>query len=162
MNRRLFFLQQEGWFEVEIAGKLLQATETELIRWAYGMMERHHYRNYLITENPETSLRGGSSMQPFSNVDFATKQSARIGNALPIVCNTKAICFNETDCFVSNYVVQKQKHAIRFLVMTFMYLNCHSYYSLRYGTLPIEKLVIAALKNDVKAMALTDINNSTA
>jgi len=42
-----------------------------------------------------------------------------------------------------------------------LYLNCHSYYSLRYGVLPVEKLVAAALKNDVQALALTDINNST-
>jgi DNA polymerase-3 subunit alpha len=42
-----------------------------------------------------------------------------------------------------------------------MYLNCHSYFSLHYGTLPVEQLVSEALKNDVKAMALTDINNTT-
>lgn len=42
-----------------------------------------------------------------------------------------------------------------------MYLNCHSYYSLRYGTLSVEQLVSEASKNDVKAMALTDINNTT-
>ena len=42
-----------------------------------------------------------------------------------------------------------------------MYLNCHSYYSLRYGTLPLEKLVAVALKNEVQCMALTDINNGT-
>lgn len=41
-----------------------------------------------------------------------------------------------------------------------MYLNCHSYYSLRYGTMPVEKLVAEALKNDVRALAMTDINNS--
>src|SRR5512133_2480904 len=41
-----------------------------------------------------------------------------------------------------------------------MYLNCHSYYSLRYGTMPVEKLVAQAKKNDVSAMAMTDINNS--
>jgi len=58
MNRRLFFLQQEGWFEVEIAGKLLQATETELVRWAYAMMDRYKYRNYLITENPTLQVIG--------------------------------------------------------------------------------------------------------
>jgi DNA-directed DNA polymerase III PolC len=40
-----------------------------------------------------------------------------------------------------------------------MFLNCHSYYSLRYGTLPVEKLVAEALKNDISAMAMTDINN---
>ncbi|MGC9342221.1 MAG: PHP domain-containing protein, partial [Bacteroidales bacterium] len=42
-----------------------------------------------------------------------------------------------------------------------MYLNTHSYYSLRYGTLSPEKLVEQAVKNDVKVFALTDINNST-
>src|SRR5512133_3872022 len=41
-----------------------------------------------------------------------------------------------------------------------MYLNCHSYYSLRYGTMPVEKLVAQAKKNDVSAMAMTDINNT--
>jgi DNA polymerase-3 subunit alpha len=41
-----------------------------------------------------------------------------------------------------------------------MYLNTHTYYSLRYGTLSPEKLVEEALKNDVQALALTDINNS--
>lgn len=42
-----------------------------------------------------------------------------------------------------------------------MYLNVHSYYSLRYGTLSPEKLVETALRNKVAALALTDINNST-
>ncbi|MEI7981653.1 MAG: PHP domain-containing protein, partial [Bacteroidota bacterium] len=42
-----------------------------------------------------------------------------------------------------------------------MYLNCHSYYSLRYGTMSVERLVEEAVKNHVPAMALTDINNST-
>jgi DNA polymerase-3 subunit alpha/error-prone DNA polymerase len=42
-----------------------------------------------------------------------------------------------------------------------MYLNCHSYFSLRYGTLPIDDLVEEALKTGVTALALTDINNST-
>ncbi len=41
-----------------------------------------------------------------------------------------------------------------------MYLNVHSYYSLRYGTMPPEKIVEEALRNGVKAMALTDINNT--
>jgi hypothetical protein len=53
MNKRLFFLKQDGWFEVEITGKLLQATDAELLRWAYATLERSGYRNYLITENPE-------------------------------------------------------------------------------------------------------------
>lgn len=42
-----------------------------------------------------------------------------------------------------------------------MFLNCHSYYSLRYGTMPVEKLTAVAHDNGVEAMALTDINNGT-
>ncbi|GAB4327169.1 MAG: hypothetical protein Kow00127_19960 [Bacteroidales bacterium] len=42
-----------------------------------------------------------------------------------------------------------------------MYINCHSYYSLRYGTLSIEKLTALAKEQHVRALALTDINNST-
>lgn len=41
-----------------------------------------------------------------------------------------------------------------------MYLNCHSNYSLRYGTLPVEKLVDTALNHNITTLALTDINNS--
>ncbi len=42
-----------------------------------------------------------------------------------------------------------------------MYLNCHSWYSLRYGTLSVEGLADEAVKSGVKVLALTDINNST-
>jgi error-prone DNA polymerase len=43
-----------------------------------------------------------------------------------------------------------------------MYLNCHSYYSLRYGTMSVEDLVVRATRCAVPtAIALTDINNST-
>ena len=42
-----------------------------------------------------------------------------------------------------------------------MYLNAHSYYSLRYGTLSPEDLVKESSKRGIKAIALTDINNST-
>jgi DNA polymerase-3 subunit alpha len=42
-----------------------------------------------------------------------------------------------------------------------MFLNSHSYFSLRYGTLSIDRLVGLAKELNVKAMALTDINNST-
>jgi DNA polymerase-3 subunit alpha len=42
-----------------------------------------------------------------------------------------------------------------------MYLNCHTYYSLRYGTLSPEKLVKKAAENKVETLVLTDINNST-
>ena len=42
-----------------------------------------------------------------------------------------------------------------------MYLNCHSYYSLRYGTLSVERLVESAAARGVSALVLTDINNSS-
>jgi len=42
-----------------------------------------------------------------------------------------------------------------------MYLSCHSYYSLRYGTLSVEQLVDQAASFGIQALALTDINNST-
>ncbi|WP_081209265.1 DNA polymerase III subunit alpha [Salegentibacter sediminis] len=43
-----------------------------------------------------------------------------------------------------------------------MYLNCHTYYSLRYGTFSVEKLCKLAQKNAVSTLALTDINNTSA
>ncbi|WP_373058422.1 DNA polymerase III subunit alpha [Zunongwangia sp. H14] len=43
-----------------------------------------------------------------------------------------------------------------------MYLNCHTYYSLRYGTFPVEDLCELAVKNRVKTLAVTDINNTSA
>ncbi len=42
-----------------------------------------------------------------------------------------------------------------------MYLNCHSYHSLRYGTIPLKELIAEAILHDIKAMALTDINTVT-
>lgn len=42
-----------------------------------------------------------------------------------------------------------------------MYLNTHSYYSLRYGTMAVETLVETAAAQGIPVMALTDINNST-
>jgi len=66
--KRLFFLTREGWLEEEISGKLLHATQEELVLWAYAMMERKNYRNYLITENPEIK---------YTNYQFAN---------LPMVC----------------------------------------------------------------------------
>ncbi|MBX2816827.1 MAG: DNA polymerase III subunit alpha [Saprospiraceae bacterium] len=42
-----------------------------------------------------------------------------------------------------------------------MYLNCHSYYSLRYGCIPVEELVEEAARAGIEAMALTDINATT-
>jgi DNA-directed DNA polymerase III PolC len=42
-----------------------------------------------------------------------------------------------------------------------MYLNCHSFHSLRYGTIPLMDLIQQAMASNVKAMALTDINTVT-
>jgi len=42
-----------------------------------------------------------------------------------------------------------------------MYLNCHTYYSLRYGTLPPAQLVQAARQLGISTLALTDINNTS-
>ncbi len=42
-----------------------------------------------------------------------------------------------------------------------MYLNCHSYHSLRYGTIPLESLVEQAVSLGIKTLALTDINTVT-
>lgn len=42
-----------------------------------------------------------------------------------------------------------------------MYLNCHSYHSLRYGTISLTDLVKQAQECNVKALALTDINTVT-
>ena len=42
-----------------------------------------------------------------------------------------------------------------------MYLNCHSFHSLRYGTIPLEELIAQAVSSGIKAMALTDINTVT-
>lgn len=42
-----------------------------------------------------------------------------------------------------------------------MYLNCHSYHSLRYGTIPLKELIAEAVLHGIKAMALTDINTVT-
>ncbi len=43
-----------------------------------------------------------------------------------------------------------------------MYLNCHSFHSLRYGTLSVEGLVKKAYELGVKVLVLTDINTVTA
>ncbi|MCH8330081.1 MAG: PHP domain-containing protein [Bacteroidetes bacterium] len=43
-----------------------------------------------------------------------------------------------------------------------MYLNCHSYFSLRYGTMSAADLVAEAKKYGQQAIALTDINNTSA
>lgn len=42
-----------------------------------------------------------------------------------------------------------------------MYLNCHSFHSLRYGTIPLQELVVQAASLGIGALALTDINTVT-
>ncbi|MNK78350.1 DNA polymerase III subunit alpha [compost metagenome] len=42
-----------------------------------------------------------------------------------------------------------------------MFLNCHSYHSLRYGTIPLDDLIKKAAQCGVTAAALTDINTVT-
>jgi len=42
-----------------------------------------------------------------------------------------------------------------------MYLNLHSYYSMRYGTIPVEDLVRKAKSMGLPKLVLTDINNTT-
>ena len=43
-----------------------------------------------------------------------------------------------------------------------MYLNCHSYYSLRYGAMSEVELLEYAQRMQVQSIALTDINNTSA
>lgn len=42
-----------------------------------------------------------------------------------------------------------------------MYLNCHSYHSLRYGTLSIDDIVSQAVALEIQELVLTDINTIT-
>ncbi len=42
-----------------------------------------------------------------------------------------------------------------------MYLNCHSYFSLKYGTIPPDDLLDIFIKAGVSSFALTDINNTS-
>ena len=41
-----------------------------------------------------------------------------------------------------------------------MYLNCHSYYSLQYGVMPIPDLIAQAAERGINRLGLTDINSS--
>ncbi|PWH86948.1 DNA polymerase III subunit alpha [Brumimicrobium oceani] len=43
-----------------------------------------------------------------------------------------------------------------------MYINCHTYYSLRYGTFSEIELLHLAIDNGMNSIALTDINNTSA
>jgi DNA polymerase-3 subunit alpha len=49
-----------------------------------------------------------------------------------------------------------------YLFKTFiLYLNCHTYYSLHYGSMKLEELLALAVENGLKTFALTDINNTS-
>src|SRR5690606_37989552 len=41
-----------------------------------------------------------------------------------------------------------------------MYLNCHTAFSFKYGTLPVQRLFDEARKNGVHKLVLTEINNT--
>ena len=43
-----------------------------------------------------------------------------------------------------------------------MYLNCHTYFSFKYGTLSVTQLLTEAQRNGINAIVLTDINNTSA
>src|SRR5258708_1999752 len=42
-----------------------------------------------------------------------------------------------------------------------MYLNCHSYFSFKFGTLNPSNLIDEAKKNNISTLCLTDINNTS-
>ena len=42
-----------------------------------------------------------------------------------------------------------------------MHLNCHTYYSLKYGTLSPQQLVEAAAERNIESLVLTDMNNTS-
>ena len=43
-----------------------------------------------------------------------------------------------------------------------MYINCHTYYSLRFGTFSEVELLESAKEKGIETLALTDINNTSA
>lgn len=43
-----------------------------------------------------------------------------------------------------------------------IYLNCHTWFSMRYGTFSVERLIELARENGAEFMAVTDINNTSA
>ena len=43
-----------------------------------------------------------------------------------------------------------------------MYLNCHTYFSFKYGTLSVTQLLEEAKSKEIKSFVLTDINNTSA
>ena len=68
------------------------------------------------------------------------------------------IILNQREIFKLSHFQNLSAHWRIFKLI--MYLNCHSYYSLRYGTMTIEKFVESAIQKGVNALALTDINST--
>lgn len=52
-------------------------------------------------------------------------------------------------------------HTTSLILICLLYLNCHTYYSLRYGTIAPKELVDIASRLHVKSLCLTDINNTS-
>ena len=42
-----------------------------------------------------------------------------------------------------------------------MYLNCHSFFSFKFGTMSPEELLLEAQRKGISSIALTDINNTS-
>ena len=57
-----------------------------------------------------------------------------------------------------NYFRRRRFH---FYKLIGIHLNCHTYYSLKYGTLSPQQLVAAAAEQGLKSLVLTDINNTS-
>jgi len=62
------------------------------------------------------------------------------------------------------FVVGEEQITVNLQLSTnnYLYLNCHTYYSLRYGTFSEKELLQLAQENHVTQLALTDINNTSA
>jgi DNA polymerase III alpha subunit len=60
------------------------------------------------------------------------------------------------------YLANFAKYNSPITTSTIMYLNTHTYYSLRYGTLNSKTLIQQAVESDLKTLVLTDINSTTA
>ena len=50
---------------------------------------------------------------------------------------------------------------LKFIIVA-LYINCHTYYSLRYGTIKPERLLSLAKDKGIQTLALTDINSTSA
>ncbi|MBN2275602.1 MAG: hypothetical protein JXR41_13785 [Bacteroidales bacterium] len=80
MNKRLFFLKRDGWFEADMTGELTAASIEDLILQAYKIMEQHHYRNYRIMESsprlfePPLPIQSGQALQPGESLSRQSRE----------------------------------------------------------------------------------------